>query len=107
MEELWKKFKEETKEDMEKIGEFLRESRFVKPMEKEPNSFQPQPLEKIERNISQQIVLDDENSKKDVSSNKNYGSLTKTVKEIMAKEHISRAQAYRRAKKISTEKSHS
>jgi hypothetical protein len=121
MEEMWKKFKQETREDLEKINSFLQEPSLVKPLDKEPNIFQPKPLEKIDQEISNQIVLGDgksqvvtqvqncvpnmQNCVPDVSRKKVYGSLKDIVKELMQKENVSRAQAYRKAKRILEEKS--
>jgi hypothetical protein len=109
MEDVWKKFKEETKGDMEKINDFLKDPSLFKPDGAEPNSFQPRPLEKMEREISENIVIEDDeksqSSISSVSSKKFYGSLSNVVKEMMEKEKISRAQAYRRAKKLAAEKS--
>ncbi len=97
MEDLWKKFKEETKEHIEKINEFLNELN-------EKSHFQ-EPLIINEKSQifeqTQQVVLEDEKSKRisHVPRKKIYGKLKNLVKEIMEKENVSRAQAYRRAKK--------
>jgi hypothetical protein len=108
MEDLWRKFKEDTKEDMQKIHAFVKEMNTRIPMQENPNPFQPQRIENVEAEISQQIVLDDEKSKNetcDVSKKISYGSMSGLVKEIMDKYQISRAQAYRKAKKLISEKS--
>jgi hypothetical protein len=117
MEDMWKKFKEETRQDMENVKEFLRQAS-ANPMIPEPSMFQPKPLEKIDPRISSQVVLEDEKSQTlisqiqdcaqdplDVSKKKAYGSLAEMVRQLMEKENVSRAQAYRRAKKIVSEKS--
>jgi hypothetical protein len=109
MEDMWKKFKQETSQDMENIKEFLRQA--SSPIIPEPSMFQPKPLEKIDPRISNQVVLEDDKSQtlisqmptcaqepQDISRKKFYGSLTETVKQLMQNEQISRAQAYRRAK---------
>ncbi len=102
MEELWKKYKRETQEHIEKINKFLNEtSSNEKSQLKEP--------EKIIKNemsqISEQIIIEDKTSenvsqkKKHLPRKKIYGKLKDVVKEIMEKENVSRAQAYRKAKK--------
>ncbi len=98
MEDLWKKFREETKDHMERINAFLKE----RSQNNGKNSSEVKVEVKLGNEISQQIVLDDETSKNEishVSKKDNYGRLKDLVKEIMEKEHVSRAQAYRRAKK--------
>jgi hypothetical protein len=122
MEEIWKKFKEETKGDMERIEDYLKNASVLNPLDKEPNMFQPRPLERIDQEISNQVVLENEKSQTiiaqpvkdcvpevslvpEASRKKMYGSLSAAVKEIMEKEHVSRAQAYRKAKKMAAEKS--
>lgn len=121
MEDLWKKFKEETQESMQKINEFLNETssdeksqsnemimEISQGPESIPQPMLPQPLPEI----PPQVVLDDEKSKisqlveemfpakKSLSNRKKiYGKLRDVVKEIMKKENVSRAQAYRKAKK--------
>jgi hypothetical protein len=104
MEDLWKKFKEETQGHMEKINDFLNE-----------RSFSDEPS-KVSRQISKHLVLDEEtviaikkaNEKSPETSQievkasprkKIYGKLKHVVKDIMEKENLSRAQAYRVAKK--------
>jgi hypothetical protein len=94
MEDLWKKFKEETKEHMQKINEFLNETSLDEkshPIETETKD------ETSEMEQVQQIVLDNETS--DNSRKNIYGKLKYIVDEIMKREHVSRAQAYRKAKK--------
>ena len=95
MEDLWKKFKEETQEHLQKINEFLSEiSSDEKSHTKEivVNDETSKVNEQVE-----QVVLDNETS--DTSRKNIYGKLRNLVKEIMEKEHVSRAQAYRKAKK--------
>jgi hypothetical protein len=102
MEDLWKKFKEETKEHMEKINEFLKERSLNNENISNETKVEAKPEVKLNNEISQQIVLEDETSKNEishVSRKDSYGKLKNLVKEIMEKEHVSRAQAYRRAKK--------
>jgi len=119
MEDLWKKFKEETREHMQKINEFLDEKSSDENSTKEIKN-------EISLNTEQQVVLNNETSeidklpkqifiekdetskliqemfpaKKYLPERKDiYGKLKEIVKEIMEKEHVSRAQAYRKAKK--------
>ena len=99
MEDLWKKFKEETREHMQKINDFLHEKSL-----EEKNRLTEQ--EKIRNEMSntiqqtQQIVLnEDELINSQFPEKKSYGKLKNMVKEIMEKENLSRAQAYRLAKK--------
>lgn len=104
MEELWKKFKEETQDHIEKISGFLNET-----------SFDDSP-EEVSRQISKHLVLDEEtviaiknaNEKSPETSQiqekatprkRIYGKLKDVVRDIMEKGKVSRAQAYRRAKK--------
>ena len=77
--ELWKKFKEDTREDMIKVKEFL-------------NSVEKTKIEKPIKNLS------DETSKISHGRREIYGKMRHLVREIMEKENISRAQAYRKAK---------
>lgn len=136
MEDIWKKFKEETKEHIQKINEFLNETSSIekpKLIEPEKPSLIPnsekinetsanetsQQTVWIEKSPSeilnetsklseeiQQVVL--ENEKSQQSSRKEvYGKMRNLVKEIMEKENVSRAQAYRKAKKMFLENSHS
>ena len=139
MEDIWKKFKEETKEHMQKINEFLNEvSSIEKPKLIEPEkpslipnfekinetsanetSQMPQQtvwIEKSPNEISgetskipeqiQQVVLENETSQNSKLTRKEvYGKMRELVKEIMEKENVSRAQAYRKAKKRLLEKS--
>jgi len=107
MEDLWKKFKQETKEDLLKIKEFLNETSLN------------EKSEQVAKRISRHLVLDektvlaiknanerlDETSIKQINEKsqkiprkKIYGKLKDLVKEIMEKENLSRAQAYRKAK---------
>jgi len=107
MEDLWKKFKQETKEDLLKIKEFLNETSLN------------EKSEQVAKRISRHLVLDEEtvlaiknaNERLDETSIKQineksqkiprkkiYGKLKDLVKEIMEKENLSRAQAYRKAK---------
>lgn len=100
MEDLWKKFKQETKEDLSKINEFLNE---ISHLEKSHQTT---------KRISRHLILDKETltaieniNKKPQRKNKTssrkkiYGKLKDLVKEIMERENLSRAQAYRVAKK--------
>ena len=100
MEDIWKKFKQETEKDMKKIRNFLNEISFDETSPKE-----------IKR-VSRHLVLDKETvtaveksknksqaKKKHSPRKKIYGKLTTLVKEIMEKENLSRAQAYRVARK--------
>ena len=108
MEDHWKKYKQEMQEHMEKINEFLNEtssnekSRLIKP--EEPVII----LDNEKSHIPEQAqqVFSQENKKPEKSSRKKiYGKLKDLVKEIMEKENVSRAQAYRRAKKRFSENS--
>ena len=85
MEDLWKKFKEETSEDLNKIRSFLNE------MSQGEKSF--------ERKIVKRKPSKPKESKKTTPRKKIYGKLSTLVKEIMEKENLSRAQAYRVARK--------
>ena len=85
MEDLWKKFKEETSEDLNKIRSFLNE------MSHSEKSF--------ERKIVKHKASKPKASKKMTPRKKIYGKLSTLVKEIMEKENLSRAQAYRVARK--------
>ena len=96
MEDLWKKFKEETQEHIQKINEFLSEiSSDEKSHTKEIEVINDE-TSKVNEQV-EQVVLDNETS--DISRKNIYGKLRDLVKEIMEKEHVSRAQAYRKAKK--------
>lgn len=87
MEDLWQKFKEETTEDMSKIRNFLNEiSQDEKSLEK-----------KIVKRIAPKASSS--NKPKQTPRKKIYGKLKDMVNEIMEKENLSRAQAYRVAKK--------
>jgi hypothetical protein len=100
MEDIWMKFKKETEKDLMKIRNFLDEISFDETSPKE-----------IKR-VSRHLVLDKETvaavekskeksqtKKKHSPRKKIYGKLTTLVKEIMETENLSRAQAYRVAKK--------
>ena len=103
MEDIWKKFRQETKEDLEKIRKFLDEISLdeTSPTNKTVSS----------KRISRHLILDKEtltaikDSKKSQTKKKTsprkkiYGKLRDIVKEIMENENLSRAQAYRVAKK--------
>jgi hypothetical protein len=104
MEDLWRKFKQETENDLMKIRDFLDE---ISSDETSPKEITPSP-----KRVSRHLVLDKEtvtaieNSKKKSQAKKKtsprkkiYGKLTTLVKEIMENENLSRAQAYRIAKK--------
>ena len=95
MEDLWKKFKEETQESMRKINEFLNETSSDE--KSHPSEVARIKDETSEMEQVQQIVLDNETS--DNSRKNIYGKLKDVVEEIMKREHVSRAQAYRKAKK--------
>lgn len=108
MEDLWKKFKQETERDMTKIKKFLDEISFD---ETSPKEIKIVPRKRISRHL----VLDEEtltaiNTKQNAPKKKSqpmkvsarkkiYGKLSTLVKEIMEAEDLSRAQAYRVAKK--------
>jgi hypothetical protein len=101
MEDLWKKFKEDIQEPMKIINEFLNE----KSLNEKSHAVETQkPMTNLDNEtskmteISQRIVLD-ELIDSQFSKKKSYGKLRNAVKEIMEKEHVSRAQAYRIAKK--------
>jgi len=107
MEDLWKKFKKETKDDLSKINEFLES------VNEKSHTENLNETSHIEDQASKNMVLDknnlisdekikNENSKK-TSRKEVYGKLKDTVKELMEKQGLSRAQAYRRAKKRTTE----
>lgn len=84
MEELWKKFKEDTKEDLEKINEFLVSLEKSKTRKKDIG------LNKSSFNETSTMIS---HERREI-----YGKLRDMVRQIMEKEKISRAQAYRRAK---------
>ncbi|NIM46954.1 MAG: hypothetical protein GTN40_02225 [Candidatus Aenigmarchaeota archaeon] len=102
MEDLWKKFKQETQEHIEKIIEFLSEtssnekSQLIEP--EKPVIIPNNEISQLPEQ-TQQIVLEENKKFKEPSRKKVYGKLKDLVKEIMEKENVSRAQAYRRAKK--------
>ena len=127
MEDLWKKFKQETQKHVQKINEFLNEksqnekSQIIEPekpminleneksqqlvwIEKSLNEI-PNKMSEVNEQV-QQIVLEKNETKK-IERKKIYGKLKDLVKEIMEKENLSRAQAYRRAKKKLLENSNS
>jgi putative heme degradation protein len=86
MEDLWQKFKEETTEDLSKIKNFLNE------MSHDEKS--------LEKKIAKRIVPKAASSVKSKTPRKKiYGKLKDLVQEIMKKENLSRAQAYRVARK--------
>ena len=95
MEDLWKKFKEETQEHMQKINEFLNETSSNEKSLQDEMEIAKNETSKINEQ-TQQIVLDNEIS---FERKKIYGKLKDLVVEIMENEHMSRAQAYRKAKK--------
>ena len=83
MEDVWQKFKSETSDDLKKIRNFLNEiSHDEKSIEK-----------KIVKRITSKV------SEKRTPRKKIYGKLKDMVQEIMEKENLSRAQAYRVARK--------
>jgi len=84
MEELWKKFKEDTKEDMMKINEFLVSLE---------NSKNRKKYKEINESSVNETSVKISHERREI-----YGKLRDLVKQIMEKEKISRAQAYRRAK---------
>ena len=118
MEDLWKKFKEETQQHMQKINDFLNETspdEKSQPIEIEKQvinlenekSHQTAWIEKYPNEISnkteineqvQQVVLENNETTK-IKRKEIYGKMRDLVKEIMERENVSRAQAYRRAKK--------
>jgi len=90
MEDLWQKFKDETTEDLKKIRNFLNE------ISRDETSFE----KKIKMHIApKEKTVSDEKIKKHTPRKKIYGKLKNHVKEIMEKENLSRAQAYRVARK--------
>ena len=78
--ELWKKFKEDTREDMIKVKEFL-------------SSVEETKKEKPVRNFSNETTNKISHGRREI-----YGKMRHLVKEIMENENISRAQDYRKAK---------
>jgi len=78
--DLWKKFKEDTREDMLKIKEFLRSTENLK-------------NDELTKDLSNEISQDKSHNRREI-----YGKMRCLVKEIMEKEQVSRAQAYRKAK---------
>jgi hypothetical protein len=113
MEEIWKKHKDEIKEHLLKIENFLKSE--LKDTSKTNETFEiiEKPPE-ISHDIQQiqSIVLDENIKFSDESRIRKkrgrprskrkevYGKLKDIVKSLMEKENISRAQAYRKAKKI-------
>ena len=84
MEDLWQKFKEETTEDLKKIRNFLDEmSQNEKSLEK-----------KLEKSIVSKEKKLLKTPRKEI-----YGKMRDLVNDIMEKENLSRAQAYRLARK--------
>lgn len=88
MEDLWQKFKSETSEDLNKIKNFLDEISHNETSTKE----------KTKRNTVSKAKKSSEKIEH-VPRKKIYGKLRGLVKEIMEKENLSRAQAYRLARK--------
>lgn len=84
MEELWKKFKEDTKQDLVEIHEFL-------------NSLEKSRIRKKNRELNKSL-FNETSIKISHERREIYGKLRDIVKSIMEKENISRAQAYRKAK---------
>jgi hypothetical protein len=109
MEDLWKKFIEETEEHMQKIKKFLNEmkSDAIEPIQPEIPLTKPDDEKSKIPELPQQVFMDETSLIEEMFPNKtyhserknNYGKLRDKVKEIMEKEHLSRAQAYRRAKR--------
>ena len=110
MEELWKKFREETEEHVQKIKKFLDEikSDVIKPAQPEIPITKPNDEKSKIPELPQQVFMDETSQLikemfPDKTSHserkKTYGKMRDLVKEIMEKEHLSRAQAYRKAKK--------
>jgi len=110
MEDLWKKFREETEEHLQKIKIFLDEikSDAIEPVQPEMPITKPNDEKSKIPELPQQVFMDetsqlikemfpDKTSRSD--RKKTYGKMRDLVKEIMEKEHLSRAQAYRIAKK--------
>jgi len=98
MEDLWKKFKQETEKHIEKINEFLNETSLKEKSHLiEPEIILNNEKSQVPEQI-QQVVLEEKTPKK-LSRKQTYGKLKDLVKEIMEKENVSRAQAYRKAKK--------
>ena len=105
MEDIWKKFKQETEKDMSKIKNFLDEISFGETNPKEIHkkkaathldSEKKKPAAKITKPM---VSRKKSHDKKDTPRKKIYGKLSDLVREIMEKENLSRAQAYRVAKK--------
>ena len=90
MEDLWHKFKSETADDLNKIRNFLEE------ISHNETSFEKKIKKRI---VPKEKTASTEKSKKQSQRKKIYGKLKDHVKEIMEKENLSRAQAYRVAKK--------
>ena len=107
MEELWEKFKKETREHLEIVNEFIEE-KSVSNNTNETLPPQPKTVEVVNAEISQNVFIDeDEKSplkkKPKFPRKRKYGSLKDKVNELMEKEKISRAHAYRMAKKMQKE----
>ena len=106
MEDLWKKHKRELKNHFTKINDFL-ESELNDTTIDNDTSLVDENSQRVAREIEQiqkNIVIEEpENIKRGrprSERRKIYGKLRDIVKSLMEKEGLSRAQAYRRAKKI-------
>jgi len=110
MEDLWEKYKQETKEHLQKINEFLDENTDKEKANSSPGTTaEPddvasqdvkQTVEETTKQVEQAVWIEKSNENSHASRKNAYGNLKDSVKEIMEKEHVSRAQAYRKAKKI-------
>jgi polyhydroxyalkanoate synthesis regulator phasin len=108
MEDIWKKFREETEEHMQKIKKFLNEmkSDVIEPTQPEIPITKPNDEKSKIPELPQQVFTDETSQliqemfpNKTSHREKTYGKMRDLVKDIMEKEHLSRAQAYRKAKK--------
>ena len=116
MEDLWKKHKEEIRQHLSNIENFLQSEIKINETFRINEKSQKNTIENDIQQIQDNIVLDenikisDEFKMKTKAKKKKgrprsarreiYGKLKDTVKHLMEKENLSRAQAYRRAKKM-------
>lgn len=115
MENLWKKHKTEIKDHLSKIEGFLKlelndtsrinEISQEKIMKNEIEQNQPNIFSDENLQISDEIQVKTKRGRPRSKRREIYGKLRDIVKNIMKKEGLSRAQAYRKAKKTH-EKSH-
>ena len=87
VEDIWQRFKQETEHDVNKIRNFLNE---MSHNEKSPRKIVAKRVESVA--VSHKPKAHSERKKI-------YGKLKDLVKELMERENLSRAQAYRVAKK--------